>query len=237
MTRVQTGPLILVVEDDPKTSALLTVYLEREGYQSRSAADGLSAIELAQRHHPALVVLDLMIPKLDGIEVCRRIRQTSDVPILMLTARVDEVDKLVGLSIGADDYVTKPFSPREVVARVKAILRRTSVKAPAGAPVLTSRDVTVDQDKAKVTVKGKVVVLTAIEFRLLVRLMNSPGTVFSRAQLLDALYTQDAVHVLDRTVDVHIGRLRDKIEPIPSQPTYILTVRGLGYKFRDEDDG
>jgi DNA-binding response OmpR family regulator len=234
---VSTSALVLIVEDDPKTSNLLKVYLEREGYQTRSAADGAQAVEIAQRHSPALIILDLMIPKLDGLEVCRRIRQTSDVPILMLTARVEEVDKLVGLSIGADDYVTKPFSPREVVARVKAILRRAAPKPDGAAPkVLSSVDLIVDETKAKVTLKGKPVSLTAIELRLLARLMRSPGTVFSRAQLLDALYTQDSVHVLDRTVDVHIGRLRDKIEPSPSQPTYVLTVRGLGYKFRDEDD-
>jgi DNA-binding response OmpR family regulator len=224
------------VEDDPKTANLLKVYLEREGFQTRVAADGAQAVDIAQRHSPALIVLDLMIPKLDGLEVCRRIRRTSEVPILMLTARVEEVDKLVGLSIGADDYVTKPFSPREVVARVKAILRRTAHKPEStGTNVLASGDLVVDEAKAKVTLKGKSVPLTAIELRLLVRLMRSPGNVFSRAQLLDALYTQDTVHVLDRTVDVHIGRLREKIEPTPSQPTYVLTVRGLGYKFRDED--
>jgi DNA-binding response OmpR family regulator len=229
--------LVLIVEDDPKTANLLKVYLEREGYQTRSAADGAHAVEIAQRHSPALIVLDLMIPKLDGLEVCRRIRQTSDVPILMLTARVDEVDKLVGLSIGADDYVTKPFSPREVVARVKAILRRTAHKPESAGPkILASGDLVVDEAKAKITLNGKPVSLTAIELRLLVKLMRSPGSVFSRSQLLDAIYTQDTVHVLDRTVDVHIGRLRDKIEPAPAQPTYVLTVRGLGYKFRDEDD-
>ncbi|HET8760625.1 MAG TPA: response regulator transcription factor [Nitrospiria bacterium] len=228
--------LILIVEDDPKTSNLLKVYLEREGYATRTAADGAQAVDIAQRHRPALIVLDLMIPKLDGLEVCRRIRQTSDTPVLMLTARVEEVDKLVGLSIGADDYVTKPFSPREVVARVKAILRRASPKPDGTAvTILASGDLVVDEAKAKVTLKGKPVSLTAIELRLLTKLMRSPGTVFSRAQLLDALYTQDTVHVLDRTVDVHIGRLRDKIEPAPSQPCYVLTVRGLGYKFRDQD--
>lgn len=233
---MSTPPLVLIVEDDPKTANLLKVYLEREGFQTRAAADGAQAVDIAQRHAPALIVLDLMIPKLDGLEVCRRIRQSSEVPILMLTARVDEVDKLVGLSIGADDYVTKPFSPREVVARVKAILRRTAPK-PDGqaAKALASGDLVVDETKAKVTLKGKPVALTAIELRLLVKLMRSPGTVFSRNQLLDAIYTQDTVHVLDRTVDVHIGRLRDKIEPTPSQPIYVLTVRGLGYKFRDED--
>lgn len=237
MSRVSGLPLILIVEDDPKTSALLKVYLEREGYQTRTAADGAQAVELAQRHAPALIVLDLMIPKLDGLEVCRRIRQASEVPILMLTARVEEVDKLVGLSIGADDYVTKPFSPREVVARVKAILRRTAPKAPETTPkILAAGNMVVDEAKAKVTLKGKLIALTAIELRLLVTLMRSPGTVFSRGQLLDALYAQDAVHVLDRTVDVHIGRLRDKIEPAPSHPIYVLTVRSLGYKFRDEDD-
>jgi DNA-binding response OmpR family regulator len=224
------------VEDDPKTANLLKVYLEREGFQTRVAADGAQAVDIAQRHSPALIVLDLMIPKLDGLEVCRRIRRTSEVPILMLTARVEEVDKLVGLSIGADDYVTKPFSPREVVARVKAILRRTAHKPEStGTNVLASGDLVVDEAKAKVTLKGKSVPLTAIELRLLVRLMRSPGNVFSRAQLLDALYTQDTVHVLDRTVDVHIGRLREKIEPTPSQPTFGLTGRGLGYKFRDAD--
>ena len=233
---MSTPPLILIVEDDPKTSNLLKVYLEREGFQTRAAGDGAQAVDIAQRHPPALIVLDLMIPQLDGLEVCRRLRQSSEVPILMLTARVDEVDKLVGLSIGADDYVTKPFSPREVVARVKAILRRAAPKEDGKAPkVLVSGDLVVDEAKAKVTLKGKPVVLTAIELRLLVRLMRSPGTVFSRSQLLDAIYTHDTVHVLDRTVDVHIGRLRDKIESSPSQPIYVLTVRGLGYKFRDQD--
>jgi DNA-binding response OmpR family regulator len=230
------GPVVLIVEDDPKTAALLKVYLEREGYRTRTAADGGQALDLAQRVAPALIVLDLMIPQLDGLEVCRRIRQTSAVPILMLTARVEEVDKLVGLSIGADDYVTKPFSPREVVARVKAILRRAAPKPDgAAAKIFASGDLVVDEAKAKVTLNGKPISVTAIELRLLVTLMRSPGTVFSRAQLLDLLYTQDSVHVLDRTVDVHIGRLRDKIEPAPAQPRYVLTVRGLGYKFRDED--
>ncbi len=234
---MSTPPLVLIVEDDHKTANLLKVYLEREGYQTRAAADGAQAVDIAQRHHPALIILDLMIPKLDGLEVCRRIRQTSDTPVLMLTARVEEVDRLVGLSIGADDYVTKPFSPREVVARVKAILRRTTPRPEGTATkILASGDLVVDEAKAKVTLRGKPVSLTAIELRLLVKLMRSPGAVFSRAQLLDALYTQDTVHVLDRTVDVHIGRLRDKIEPTPSQPTYVLTVRGLGYKFRDEDE-
>ncbi len=233
---MSTSPLVLIVEDDPKTSNLLKVYLEREGFQTRAAADGAQAVDIAQRASPALIVLDLMIPKLDGLEVCRRIRQTSDVPILMLTARVEEVDKLVGLSIGADDYVTKPFSPREVVARVKVILRRAARRPETGtAKLLVSGDLVVDETKAKVTRHGKSVSLTAIELRLLARLMRSPGTVFSRAQLLDALYPQDSVHVLDRTVDVHIGRLRDKIEPTPSQPIYVLTVRGLGYKFRDDE--
>lgn len=234
---MNTSPLVLIVEDDPKTSNLLKVYLEREGFQTRAAADGAQAVDIAQRASPALIVLDLMIPKLDGLEVCRRIRQASDVPILILTARVEEVDKLVGLSIGADDYVTKPFSPREVVARVKVILRRAAQRPETGAAkALVSGDLVVDETKAKVTRHGKPVSLTAIELRLLARLMRSPGAVFSRAQLLDALYPQDSVHVLDRTVDVHIGRLRDKIEPTPSQPIYVLTVRGLGYKFRDEED-
>src|SRR3990172_3858464 len=196
MSRVSGLPVILIVEDDPKTSALLKVYLEREGYQTRTAADGAQAVELAQRSTPALIVLDLMIPKLDGLEVCRRIRQASEVPILMLTARVEEIDKLVGLSIGADDYVTKPFSPREVVARAKAILRRAAPKSEgAVSKPLASGDLLVDESKAKVTLKGKAVSLTAIELRLLARLMRSPGVVFSRAQLLDALYTQDSVHV------------------------------------------
>ncbi len=234
---MNTNPLVLIVEDDLKTANLLKVYLEREGYQTRAAADGAQAVDIAQRLSPALVVLDLMIPKLDGLEVCRRIRQISEVPILMLTARVEEVDKLVGLSVGADDYVTKPFSPREVVARVKAILRRAAPKPDGGTQkVMVSGDLVVEESKARVTLKGRPVQLTAIELRLLVKLMRSPGTVFSRGQLLDSIYTQDTVHVLDRTVDVHVGRLRDKIEPTPAQPTYVLTVRGLGYKFRDKDE-
>jgi DNA-binding response OmpR family regulator len=219
---------VLVVEDDPKMVNLLRLYLEREGYGVVAAYDGRAAMEAVERSRPSLVVLDLMLPHLDGIEVCRRIRTTSEVPILMLTARVDEVDKLLGLSLGADDYVTKPFSPREVVARVKAILRRATREGPR--KVLRHGDLEMDLERHRALVGGKEVRLTPIEFKLLQAFLEAPERAFSRDQLLNRIYAYSEADVVDRTIDVHVGKLREKLGDDPARPRFIATVRGIGYK-------
>ena len=219
---------ILVVEDDTKMVNLLRLYLEREGYGVIAAYDGREALEAAERTRPNLVILDLMLPHLDGVEVCQRLRASSDVPILMLTARVDEVDRLLGLSLGADDYVPKPFSPQEVVARVKAILRRAAREEPK--TVLRHHELEMDVERHRVAVDGTEVSLTPIEFKLLRILMESPERAFSRDQLLNRIYAYHEVDVVDRTIDVHVGKLREKLGDDPARPRYIATVRGVGYK-------
>jgi DNA-binding response OmpR family regulator len=219
---------VLVVEDDPKMVNLLRLYLERDGYGVVASYDGQAAMEAAERSRPSLIILDLMLPHLDGIEVCRRIRATSDVPILMLTARVDEVDKLLGLSLGADDYVTKPFSPREVVARVRAILRRAAREAPR--KVLRRGDLEMDLERHHALVGGREVRLTPIEFRLLQAFLEAPERAFSRDQLLNRIYAYNEADVVDRTIDVHVGKLREKLGDSPARPRFIATVRGIGYK-------
>ena len=224
---------ILIVEDDKKTASLIKLYLEREGFQTVIAFDGQQALELAEQYRPIFVILDLMLPRLDGWEVCRRLRQSSDVPILMLTARGEEIDRVSGLTLGADDYVVKPFSPRELVARVKAILRRGRPGAPDHGKVLSFEELTLDLEKHKVTLEGRSVLLTPHEFKLLQTLMAAPGKVFAREELLDRLYPRHEATVIGRVVDVHIGKLRQKIEKNPSDPRYILTVRGIGYQFAE----
>jgi len=219
---------VLVIEDDAKIVNLLRLYLERDGYQVQSAGDGVSGLEALDRGRFDFVILDLMLPGLDGIEVCRRIRATLEVPILMLTARVDEVDKLLGLSLGADDYVTKPFSPREVVARVRTILRRTERETPAR--VLRRGALEMDVDRHRVTVEGREVRLTKVEFRLLQALLEAPERVYSRDSLLNRIYAHHEAAVVDRAIDVHVGKLREKLGDDPAQPRFIVTVRGVGYK-------
>lgn len=226
------GSLILVVDDDPKILSLICLYLEREGFRTVSAEDGLAALDLAVRHSPALIVLDIMLPGLSGFEVCKRLRERSGTPVLMLTAKVEEEDKLAGLAFGADDYMTKPFSPRELVARVRAILRRAG-PTPQRRPNLSLHGVEVDVDRHRVKVADEEVYLTAFEFKLLVALMEFPGRVFSREQLLAHVYDYDEMYVVDRTIDVHIGKLRQKIEADPGRPDRIQTVRGVGYKFKE----
>ena len=219
---------VLVVEDDPKIVNLLGLYLKREGFNVASAADGREALDAATRIRPSLIILDLMLPHMDGVEVCRRLRAASDVPILMLTARVDELDKLLGLSLGADDYVTKPFSPREVVARVKTILRRTARERPS--LVLQRGSLEMDLDRHRVTVGGIEVDLTPVEFRLLQTLLESPERAFTRDQLLNHIYAHHEAAVVDRAIDVHVGKVRQKLGDDPDHPRFIATVRGVGYK-------
>jgi DNA-binding response OmpR family regulator len=231
------GP-ILIVEDDRKTASLVALYLEREGYRTVVAYDGESALRLASDRKPIFVVLDLMLPRLDGWDVCRRLRKTSDVPILILTARDEEIDRVAGLTLGADDYVVKPFSPRELVARVKAILRRTQGRPAAEvAPVLRHSGLVMDTEKQKVTLRGERIELTHHEFKLLHALMAAPGKVFSRDELLACLYPNRESLVIDRVVDVHIGKIRQKLENDPMHPAFILTVRGSGYRFAEEERG
>jgi DNA-binding response OmpR family regulator len=225
---------ILVVDDEPKIVALARDYLEHAGFTVITAVDGRSAVETVHRRHPDLVVLDLGLPQLDGLDVTREIRRTSSLPIVMLTARDDELDKLLGLELGADDYLTKPFSPRELVARVKAVLRRTES---AGTPseVLRSGGLTIDVPRHRVDVDGRIVELTPTEFELLLALARQPGRILTRSQLLDAIHGI-AYEAYERAIDSHVKNLRRKLEPEPSTPRYVLTVHGVGYRLADERD-
>jgi DNA-binding response OmpR family regulator len=223
---------ILIAEDDAKIASLVTVYLERAGFQTLVAHDGQQALSLAAQYRPRLIILDIMLPVVDGWDICRELRQHSDVPILILSARDDEVDRVLGLSLGADDYVVKPFSPRELVARVKAILRRTQSHAMQRSTCYSHKALSLDHTKRKVTLHGQPIALTPSEYTLLHTLIASPGRVFSRQALLDYLYPGGDT-VVDRVIDVHIGKLRQKIEADPAHPRYILTVRGIGYQFAD----
>ena len=228
------GKQILIVDDEPQIVRVLKGYLETAGFQVVTASDGTEAIAAFRHESPDLVVLDLMLPEVDGLDVARAIRRQGDVPIIMLTARVEETDRLIGLELGADDYVTKPFSPREVVARVRAVLRRTERTEPAPR-TLKEGDIVLDPDKRQVTVRGRPVELTPTEFDLLAVLMETPGRVFSRMQLLDKVQGY-AFEGYERTVDAHVKNLRQKIEEDPKKPRVILTVYGLGYKFREATD-
>jgi two-component system alkaline phosphatase synthesis response regulator PhoP len=223
--------LILVSDDEPKIVHLVRDYLESAGFQILVAYDGPTALAQFRRERPDLVVLDLNMPGMDGIDVTRAIRQEGQTPIIMLTARVQETDRIVGLELGADDYVTKPFSPRELVARVRAVLRRTQATETSAAPI-RARDLLIDPDKRLVYRKDQPISLTTTEFDLLTVLARNPGRVFSRMELLDRVQGV-AYEGYERTVDVHIKNLRKKIEPDPRKPTYILTVYGAGYRFAE----
>ncbi|MGE5257469.1 MAG: response regulator transcription factor [Hyphomicrobiales bacterium] len=228
-----TEKTVLVIEDDRNTVNLIALYLKREGFRPLTAGDGEAGLALAGKQHPDLVILDLMLPKLDGWEVCRRLRRTSEVPVIMLTARGEEIDRVAGLTLGADDYMVKPFSPSELVARVKAVLRRAPRPDPGQKSSLSHAGVVLDLDKRQLSVGGRPVPLTPHEYALLAALMSAPGRVFTRDELLDRIYPKRDAVVIDRVVDVHIGKLRQKIEPDASTPVHILTVRGVGYRFAD----
>jgi DNA-binding response OmpR family regulator len=222
----------LVVDDEPRLVQLVTRYLEREGFQVQSAGDGEQAVELASTFEPEVIVLDLMLPRMDGIEACRRIRTFSDAYVVMVTARTEEVDKLVGLGVGADDYMTKPFSPRELVARIQAMLRRPRAPTPVAAPVRPVRrigELVIDPAAREVQLAGKPVELTRLEFDLLEALSERPRVVLSRRQLLERVWGGDW-YGDDHLVDVHIANLRHKLGDDPRQPRHILTVRGVGYR-------
>ncbi len=225
---------ILLIEDDRRLAEMISNYLGEAGFKTAIAPSGGTGIALHDREPFDILILDLMLPLLDGWEVCRQLRQSSDVPILILSAREEEIDRVSGLTLGADDYVVKPFSPRELVARVKAILRRGRLQRIGNKGVFSCGDLVLNPEKRKVTLNGGTVGLTPHEFNLLRTLMASPGKVFTRDELLTRLYPRDEVVVVDRVVDVHIGKLRQKIEKDPSHPEYILTVRGVGYQFSEE---
>jgi DNA-binding response OmpR family regulator len=223
------GP-ILIVEDDHNTAALVARYLEREGFATRTVHDGTEALALARKHPPGFVILDVMLPGTDGWEVCRELRRVSEVPILMLTAREEEIDRVLGLSLGADDYVVKPFSPRELVERVKAILRRVGPSRGQTKALLACGDLLLDVERHRVTLGNQPVELTAVEFRLLQALLGAPGRLLSREELLGHIY-RGGETVVDRVVDVHVGKLRQKLGDDPAAPRFIETVRGFGYRF------
>jgi two-component system, OmpR family, alkaline phosphatase synthesis response regulator PhoP len=222
---------VLVVDDDPGIVKLVRAYLEQVGFEVVVAYDGKKAMQIARNDRPDLVILDLMLPEMDGWDVCRALRKESDVPIIMLTARVEESDKLIGLELGADDYVTKPFSPRELVARVRSVLRRAE-GMPAKPERLSHGEITVDLSRHLVEVRGQAIDLTPTEFDLLATLMEDPGRAFTRSQLLEAVqgYAYDGY---ERTIDVHIKNLRQKIEQDARNPQRVKTVYGIGYKFED----
>jgi DNA-binding response OmpR family regulator len=223
---------ILVVEDETKIARLVRDYLEHAGFEAEVVGDGDTALASARRSRPDLVVLDLGLPGRDGLDVARVLRRTSSVPIVMLTARGDEIDRVVGLELGADDYVVKPFSPKELVARVRAVLRRTQAAQAGGPEVLRVADVEVDVPRMRVAVAGRPVELTPTEFQLLAALVREPGRVFTRGQLLDAVHGV-AFESYERAIDAHVKNLRKKIEPTPGRPRYLLTVHGVGYRFAD----
>jgi DNA-binding response OmpR family regulator len=222
---------ILVAEDDRKQAELIRRYLEREGHLTVVVHDGRAAIDEARRRNPDLLVLDVMMPKVDGLDVCRVLRADGDVPIIMLTARATEDDLLLGLDLGADDYLTKPYNPRELVARVRTVLRRTRIRSEG--QVYRVGGLEIDPVRHEVLLDDRVVDVTPAEFKILACLAASPGRAFSRQQLLEHAFGFDH-YVFDRTIDVHVMNLRKKIEPSPTSPSYLKTVYGVGYKLADK---
>jgi two-component system, OmpR family, alkaline phosphatase synthesis response regulator PhoP len=222
---------ILVVDDEPRIVKIARDYLERGGFRVVTAGDGLSVVPALRREKPDLLVLDLALPGQDGLDVMRNLRRESDVPVIMLTARADEADRLIGLELGADDYIVKPFSPKELVARVRAVLRRSDGTRTGTAPIRAG-DLLLDLAKMEARLGDRALALTATEFQLLAHLARQPGRVFTRGQLLEAV-RGIAIESYERAIDSHIKNIRRKIEPDPHHPRYILTVAGIGYKFAD----
>jgi DNA-binding response OmpR family regulator len=235
MAKADGSARILLVDDEQSIQTLLTYPLRKDGYEVVAALDGREALDRFAEQRFDLVVLDLMLPKVDGVEVCRRLRSRSQVPIIMLTAKGDEIDKVVGLEVGADDYITKPFSVREFRSRVKAVLRRADMLKgrPSIEEPIVARELRIDFERRVVSVSGDPVRLTYVEFEILAALARTPGRVLTRDVLLEHVWG-DAAYRDPRTVDVHIRHLREKLESDPSSPEYLFTVRGVGYRFRDE---
>ncbi|HEY3073243.1 MAG TPA: response regulator transcription factor [Candidatus Limnocylindrales bacterium] len=224
---------ILVVDDEPKIVELARDYLEHAGFSVMTSGDGPSAVATVGGRHPDLVVLDLGLPGMDGLDVMRAIRRDSEIPVVMLTARDDEVDKLLGLELGADDYITKPFSPRELVARVRAVMRRTE-RRPEATDLIRVSGVSIDVPRMRVDVDGRSIELTATEFEILTTLARQPGRIFTRSQLLDAVHGV-AFESYERAIDTHVKNIRRKLEPDPRRPRYLLTAYGVGYRFADDE--
>ena len=226
---------ILVVDDEPKIAAIARDYLEHAGFAVVTASSGRAALDAVHRQRPDLVILDLGLPELDGLDVTREIRRDSSLPIVMLTARDDELDKLLGLELGADDYLTKPFSPRELVARVKAVLRRVDrpARGDGDQKVIRAGDLVLDPPRMRADLGDRHIELTPTEFQLLATLASQPGRIFTRSQLLDALHGI-AFESYERAIDTHIKNIRRKLEPDPRVPRHVLTVYGVGYRFADE---
>lgn len=222
---------IIVVEDEPKIAQILVDYLQRDGYEVSVIGDGLHAVEKIRAELPSLLILDLMLPGKDGLAICREVRQFSDLPIMMLTAKVDEIDRLIGLELGADDYVCKPFSPREIVARVKAILRRAGqvIEQSVSENEISYSGVTLYLDRFECIAADQAIELTPVEFRLLQGLMSRPGHVFARERLMNLAYADDRV-VSDRTIDTHIKNIRKKLEQVMDDKELVHSIYGVGYK-------
>jgi len=219
---------ILVVDDEPKIVEICCDYLQAAGFETLTAGDGIKGLAAARKEHPDLVVLDLMLPGMDGLDVCRELRRDGNIAIIMLTARVEETDKLIGLELGADDYIAKPFSPRELVARVRTVLRRAGGES--GAEIIRSGELVLDRNRYLVSISNLEVSLTPTEFDILATLASQPGRIFSRGQLLNATRGV-AFESYERAIDSHIRNLRRKIEPADGEQRYIITVHGVGYKF------
>ena len=226
---------VLVVDDEPRIAQLARDYLEHAGFAVLLAGDGKSGLQAVRTRQPDLVVLDLGLPELDGLEVTRAIRETSNLPIVMLTARDDELDRILGLELGADDYITKPFSPRELVARVRAVLRRTERAAADPGDRVVVGDLALDASRLRTSVAGRSVDLTPTEFSILLTMARQPGRIFTRSQLLDAVRGV-AFESYERAIDAHVKNIRRKLEPEPHQPRYVLTVYGMGYRVAEPEE-
>ena len=228
----ETTRKILVVDDEPQIVNVVKAYLEKSGYKVVTAADGQAALEVFRREKPDFMILDLNLPGMDGLDVCRAVRRESNIPVMMLTARVEEMDRLIGLELGADDYVVKPFSPREVVARVRTIFRRAAAE-PESRDVIETGELRIDLEEHRVVLAGRAIDLTPTEFEILAVMARQPRRVFSRLQIMEQAQG-DAFEGYERTIDAHIKNIRIKLEPNPKKPIYIHTVFGVGYKFEAE---
>jgi DNA-binding response OmpR family regulator len=224
---------ILIIEDDPKIADLLRLYCEQEGYRVLHSDCGKTGLELAQQSNPDVILLDRMLPEMEGLDILRELRSTHQTPVLILSAKSDEIERVVGLELGADDYISKPFSPKEVIARIKAVLRRSHSSPTSNGKILDAGSLSIYPDEMRVTIDGESIALSALEFKLLHLMVSSPERVYSRDQLMDVLYDSKGL-VYDRTIDAHIKKLRKKLKDSPKKPRFIESVHGVGYKFKSQ---